>query len=327
MKADTVSRLVRGIRDQDRRALAKGITLIESSRSEDTDAAAQLLEGLLPHTGTSIRVGISGTPGVGKSTFVEALGLYLTDRGKRIAVLAVDPSSELSGGSIMGDKTRMERLSQNRSAFIRPSPSGGTLGGVAARTREAILICEAAGFDVTLVETVGVGQSETTVAGMVDLFALLQLPNAGDDLQGIKRGIMELVDVLVINKADTDPAASSRAKAQFESALHLLRPHSQHWTPRVLTASGLTTAGIPEFWDAVLAHHAALKQSGELATHRRRQNVAWLWSLIDTGLRRWFEEDERVAALLPTILDEVAAGTMLPNQAAQRLFAALDQRT
>ena len=323
-RVDDHRTLLDGVLNQDRRALAKAITLIESSRREDADRAGKLLDALLPHTGGSIRVGVSGTPGVGKSTFIEALGLYLTGSGKRLAVLAVDPSSELTGGSIMGDKTRMERLSQNRNAFIRPTPSGGTLGGVAARTREVMLLCEAAGFDVTLVETVGVGQSETMVAGMVDLFALLQQPHAGDDLQGIKRGVMELVDILLIHKADTDPAAAARARAQFEAALHLLRPQSSHWSPRVLTGSGLQGEGIEDFWNTVLKFHDTMTRAGELQAKRRRQNVAWLWSLIDDGLRRRFETNRRVRECLPGVIDAVTSGSMVPNQAARRLLDALD---
>src|SRR5574337_1245757 len=286
--------LVSGVLAGQLRPLAKASTLVESSRPDHRERAHRVLEALLPSTGGAMRVGISGVPGVGKSTFIEALGLYLIERGLRLAVLAVDPSSSLTGGSILGDKTRMELLSQRPEAFIRPSPSAGSLGGVAEKTREAMLLCEAAGFDVIIVETVGVGQSETAVAGMTDMFCLLQLPNAGDDLQAIKKGIMELADLIVINKADIDAAAATRAKAQMLSALHMLRPASPHWTVPVLTLSALQKQGVAEFWGEVERYRETMTASGELAAKRRHQALAWMWELIDQGLRRRFRRLKRV---------------------------------
>jgi LAO/AO transport system kinase len=279
-----------------------------------------LLTALLPHSGGAIRVGISGVPGVGKSTFIEALGLFLIEQGKRVAVLAVDPSSTISGGSILGDKTRMEVLSQRPEAFIRPSPSSGSLGGVAEKTREALLLCEAAGHDVVVVETVGVGQSETAVAGMTDVFALLQLPNAGDDLQAIKKGIVELADIVVFNKADIDALAAESAAAQMRAALTMLRHPSEHWQPPVLLASAARGQGIAEFWQAVAAHRAALDGAGELADKRRHQSLDWMAQLIDSGLRARFREHPAVRQALPEMTRAVEAGTMTPAAAAQRLL-------
>jgi LAO/AO transport system kinase len=310
--------LAAGVLAGERRALAKAITLIESTRPDHQARARALLGELLPKSGGAIRVGISGVPGAGKSTFIEALGLHLIEQGRRVAVLAVDPSSSISGGSILGDKTRMELLSQRPEAFIRPSPSSGSLGGVAEKTREALLVCEAAGFDVVIVETVGVGQSETAVAGMTDVFVLLQLPNAGDDLQAIKKGIVELADIVVLNKADIDPLASETAMAQMRTALALLRPASEHWRPPVLKASAMRKQGLAEFWQAIEAHRAALEAAGELAAKRRHQAVAWMWQLIDSGLRARFREGVREA--LPRTLAAVEAGDMTPAAAAQRLL-------
>ena len=276
--------LVDGVLARRTRQLAKTITLVESSRVDHQRRAQRVLERLLPHTGNSIRVGISGVPGVGKSTFIETLGLHLIARGHRVAVLAVDPSSSVSGGSILGDKTRMERLSQNPGAFIRPSPTGGSLGGVAEKTREAMLVCEAAGFDVVIVETVGVGQSETAVAGMVDVFALLLLPNAGDELQAIKKGIMEIADVLVINKSDIDPHAAALARSHLRSALGMLRRASPNWQVPVVAVSSLKEERIADFWREIERYRVTMSTSGEFARKRRHQAVAWMWSLIDTGL-------------------------------------------
>src|SRR5574338_203101 len=290
--------LVSGVLAGQLRPLAKAITLVESSRPDHRERAHRVLEALLPSTGGAMRVGISGVPGVGKSTFIEALGLYLIGQGLRVAVLAVDPSSSLTGGSILGDKTRMELLSQNPVAFIRPSPAACSLGGVAEKTRETMLVCEAAGFDVIIVETVGVGQSETAVAGMTDIFCLLRLPNAGDDLQGIKKGIMELADLIVVNKADLDPAAATRAQAQLKTALHMLRPASPNWTVPVLTLSALQKEGIAAFWQAVCDYRAALTASGEFEARRRRQALAWMWDLIDAGLRSRFRAHPEVRAEL-----------------------------
>ncbi|PYE53327.1 methylmalonyl Co-A mutase-associated GTPase MeaB [Deinococcus yavapaiensis] len=269
---------VTALRTGTRRALAKAITLVESARPEHEREAQALLAQVLPFTGRSIRVGLSGVPGVGKSTFIEALGLTLVAQGHKVAVLAVDPSSNRTGGSIMGDKTRMERLSVHPNAFIRPSPSGGTLGGVARRTREALMLCEAAGYDVILVETVGVGQSETAVASMTDLFVLLTLPNAGDELQGIKRGIMELADIVVVNKADADPGGANRTTTDVRNALRLLTPHGAAWQPKVLQASATTGQGVDDVWKSVLAYRAALGSA--LHAKRRVQTLRWFDDLL-----------------------------------------------
>ena len=262
-------------------------------------------------------------PGVGKSAFIEALGLHLVEHGHQVAVLAVDPSSSISGGSILGDKTRMERLAQQAHAFIRPSPTGGSLGGVAEKTREAMLACEAAGFDVIVVETVGVGQSETAVAGMVDVFVLLLLPNAGDELQAIKRGIMELADVLVINKADLDVHAATLARSQVGTALSMLRSPSPAWRPPVLTASAAKGERIAEFWKEIERFRETMNASGELAQKRRRQALAWMWELIDQGLRHRFREHPRVGAELESLSRAVQAGSVTPAAAASRLLAGM----
>jgi LAO/AO transport system kinase len=303
-----------------RRALAKAITLVESTRADHQQRAQQVLAALLPRTGRAVRLGISGVPGAGKSTFIEALGLWLIERGHRPAVLAVDPSSSVSGGSILGDKTRMERLSRREEAFIRPSPSAGSLGGVAEKTREAMLLCEAGGYDVIVVETVGVGQSETTVAGMVDMFCLLQLPNAGDDLQAIKKGIVEIADLVAINKADLDPAAAEVTRAQWRNALHLLRPTSPSWAPPVLALSALRQEGMAVFWEQVEAYRAALGPTGELEARRRQQATSWMWSLIDAELRRGFRRHHGVQEQLPRLTRAVEAGEVTPFAAAQALL-------
>ena len=302
-----------------RRALAKAITLLESTRPEHRARADDLLNALLPATGRALRLGISGVPGVGKSTFIEALGLHLLRLGHRVAVLAVDPSSSLGGGSILGDKTRMERLSVDERAFIRPSPASGTLGGVTEKTRECLLVCEAAGFDIVIVETVGVGQSETAVAGMTDLFVLLQLPNAGDDLQAIKKGVMELADLVVINKADLDEAAATRARAQITSALRILGPHA-HVATQVLQLSALKGTGIEDFWRVVVAGRDRQRDSGKLAERRRGQDQAWMWERIEAGLRQRFKQDAGVRDALPAISAEVAAGCLAASVAARRLL-------
>ena len=302
------------------RALAKAITLIESRNLDHSLAATTLLDELLPFSGNSIRIGISGVPGAGKSTFIEALGLYLTGQGHKVAVLAVDPSSQLSGGSILGDKTRMERLAQRSEAFIRPSPSGGSLGGVAYRTREAALVCEAAGHDVVIVETVGIGQSESAVASMVDFFAVLLQPGAGDELQGMKKGVLELADALVVNKADGAQAAlADRTRAEHESAVGLFRAQGS-WRPRVLKASALTGEGIDEFWETVLEHRRTVEASGELERRRRDQDLAWMWSLVDEGLDRAFREHPEVAARIASLEAEVTACEVAPSTAARLLL-------
>jgi LAO/AO transport system kinase len=299
-----------------RRAVAKAVTLLESSRDDHRPRADALLSALLPSSGKAFRLGISGVPGVGKSTFIEALGLHLVEAGHRVAVLAIDPSSSLSGGSILGDKTRMERLSVHERAYIRPSPASGTLGGVAEKTRESMLVCEAAGHDIVIVETVGVGQSETAVAGMTDVFALLQLPNAGDDLQAIKRGVMEMADVVVINKADIDAAAATRAEAQLTSALRLLHRKP----PPVLQASALNEDGIEAFWRTVCELRERDEASGALQRRRHEQDRAWMWGLIEAGLRTRFRTDARVREALPRMTDDVDAGRVAPSVAARQLL-------
>ena len=312
--------LVDGVLAGQRRALAKAITLIESTRTDHQQRAQLVLNALLPSTGRAIRVGISGVPGAGKSTFIEALGVWLIDQGKKLAVLAVDPSSSISGGSILGDKTRMELLCQREEAFIRPSPSAGSLGGVAEKSREAMLLCEAAGFDVIIIETVGVGQSETTVAGMVDVFCLLQLPNAGDDLQAIKKGIVEIADLVVINKADIDPQATAVARAQWRNALHMLRPASPNWSPPVMMASALHKEGISEFWEAIEKYRNALTPTGEFAAKRQHQTLSWMWQLIDFGLRQHFRHHPRVQENLPALTQSVEQGHTTPAAAAYALL-------
>jgi LAO/AO transport system kinase len=316
-------KLVAGVIARQARALARAITLVESTRRDHQIRAGALLEALLPHTGRSIRVGITGAPGAGKSTFIETLGLYLLERGHRLAVLAVDPSSSLSGGSILGDKTRMERLARHPNAFIRPSPSGGSVGGVAQKTRESLLVCEAAGFDVVIVETVGVGQSETSVAGMVDVFVLLQLPNAGDELQALKRGIAELADIVVINKADLDPIAAERARQEFAGALSFLRSVSPGWQPPVLTLSAAAGTGIDQFWREIERFREVMTAAGALTAKRQHQALAWMWNLIETGLLTRFRQHPQIRQNLETLSRAVAAGQMTPVVAAQQLLGYL----
>jgi LAO/AO transport system kinase len=307
----------------DRRALAQAITLVESSRSDHREDADALLAEVLPHTGESVRVGISGSPGAGKSTFIEALGLHVVEHGHRVAVLAVDPSSTRSGGSILGDKTRMEQLVRSPAAFIRPSPTGGTLGGVARRTREAMLLCEAAGFDVVLVETVGVGQSEVAVDAMVDLFLLLLAPGGGDELQGIKRGIVELADLVVVNKADGDLAPAARSAASdYSSALRLLRPKQAGWEPRVLTASALEGTGVADVWGAIEEFRATLGASGDLERRRAEQARDWMWSEVSESLLDALRRDTGVAALAQELEEGVRRGELAPAAAARRLLDA-----
>lgn len=312
-----------------RRAMAKAITLLESTRADHRTQGDALLTALLPHSGQSLRLGISGVPGVGKSTFIEALGLYLIAQGHRVAVLAVDPSSTVSGGSILGDKTRMEHLSVHPSAYIRPSPSSGNLGGVAEKTREAILVCEAAGYDIVIVETVGVGQSEVAVAGMTDMFVLMQLPNAGDDLQAIKKGVMELADLVVINKADIDVHAATRAEVQITSSLRLLGlhgnpEHAHHdaaiWHPKVIQLSALLGHGVDAFWKTVQDFQARQTGNGQLKTRRQKQDLNWMWERIEAGLKQSFANDPAVKNALPDLLNEVAAARVPATRAARQLL-------
>ncbi|MDH3659901.1 MAG: methylmalonyl Co-A mutase-associated GTPase MeaB [Alphaproteobacteria bacterium] len=320
MTIDT-KKLAEKIREGDRRALARAITLIESGRDDHQALAEALIADLLPETGNALTLGISGTPGAGKSTFIEALGRHVIAGGEKIAVLAVDPSSRRSGGSILGDKTRMQSLAASTSAFVRPSPAGATLGGVARRTREAAIACEAAGFGVIVLETVGVGQSETAVADMVDCFLLLLAPGAGDDLQGIKRGIVELADLVIVNKADGDLLAEAkRVCADYQAALHLLRPASPAWTPQVLTCSALKREGIDEVWQMVLRHRQAMDRSGELGGKRARQRKSWLWAEVQAELIDRLRRDPATAAHLQDLERQVASGELLPPQAARLLI-------
>ncbi len=329
--AQLIEGLLQGHAATQRRAMAKAITLLESTRPDHRALADELLTSLLPHTGKAFRLGISGVPGVGKSTFIEALGLHLIGQGHRVAVLAVDPSSTVSGGSILGDKTRMEHLSVHEQAYIRPSPSSGTLGGVAEKTRECMLVCEAAGYDVVLVETVGVGQSETAVANMTDMFVLMQLPNAGDDLQAIKKGVMEIADLVVINKADIDAMAATRAQLQITSALQLLGMHGSaghahadttQWHPRVVQLSALLGQGVDAFWQTVSEFKHLQTQNGRLASRRQHQALSWMWERIDAGLKHNFRAQPSVQALLPTLRQQVADGQLAASTAARQLLSA-----
>ncbi len=317
---------VQGVLDHNRLMLARTITLIESTLTAHQEMAAIIIDRLLPHTGNSIRIGITGVPGAGKSTFIESFGTMLTGLGHRVAVLAIDPSSTRSGGSILGDKTRMERLAVDEGAFIRPSPSGGTLGGVARKTREAMLACEAAGFDVIIVETVGVGQSETTVASMVDFFLVLMIAGAGDELQGIKKGVLEVADAIVINKADGDNVLRAQmAQKEYQAALHLLMTSSRTWSTPVLTCSALGLTGIDQVWETIRRHRAALSDNGELMQKRKKQALDWLAFLLDEGLRGWFYTDPQVKKALPLLKKEVEQETMSPTAAAASLLGYLQR--
>lgn len=321
--AHDVAALAGAVRAGDRRALGRAITLVESQRNRDRPRALTLLETLAPHRGEAIRIGVSGAPGVGKSTFIETFGRHVIEDGHRVAVLAVDPSSSVSGGSILGDKTRMEELGRNANAFIRPSPTGGTLGGVTRRTREAISLCEAAGYDVVIVETVGVGQSETAVKDMTDIFVLLLSPTGGDELQGMKKGIVELADLILVNKADGAlEAIAWNTVSDYRNAVHLLRPASPNWAVQVDVCSALTGAGIPEAWRRVEAYRRALGDSGEIAARRAAQAQSWLWSEVGESLLVTLRAHPDVKRLWPALEKDVMEGRMAVAQAARRLLAA-----
>jgi len=319
-----IKTLAAKVRANDRATLARAITLIESKRADHHAKAHQLVQELLPHTGQAMRVGITGAPGVGKSTTIDTLGSFLTEKGHKVAVLAVDPSSTRTGGSILGDKTRMARLAVDDKAFVRPSPSSGTLGGVASKTRETMLLCEAAGYDVILVETVGIGQSETAVSDMTDFFLALMLPGAGDELQGIKKGLVELADMIAVNKADGDNLKRARAAAgEYRAALHILTPRSENWTPPVVTYSALTGDGVADLWKQIELHRERMTKSGELAARRREQQVKWLWSMLEDRVHSRLKSDPRLRAKLPQIEAAVAAGTLSATLAVEDIAAAL----
>ncbi len=320
LRAFVKTTLVDGIRAGDRALLARAITLIESKRADHASEAHHLVQNLLPATGKAVRLGITGAPGVGKSTTIDALGSYLTDKGHKVAVLAVDPSSTRTGGSILGDKTRMPRLASNPNAFVRPSPSSGTLGGVAAKTRETMLVCEAAGYDVVMVETVGIGQSETAVADMTDFFLVLMLPGAGDELQGLKKGIVELADMIAINKADGENIERAKvAAAEYRGALNILTPQSGTWSPPVITYSALIGTGIAELWAHVLEHRKKMTTSGELDARRREQQVKWMWSMLEERLTTRLHGDPAVRSKLKSTEAAVAAGKLAPTLAVEEI--------
>lgn len=323
MEKHNAQSYIKGVLNRDRRMLAKTITLIESTLPADQKVARQILDALLPQTGKALRLGITGLPGAGKSTFIESFGTMLTGKGYSVAVLAVDPSSPKTGGSILADKTRMQKLAVNERAFIRPSPSGKTLGGVARKTRETLLICEAAGFDVVMVETVGVGQSEVSVASMVDFFLVLMIAGGGDELQGIKKGVLELADAIAVNKADGDNIErAGLAQRQYETAFHLLSPPYRNWTPPVVTCSAITMAGLENIHKIILDHRDKLTQSGELQVKRREQDRDWLLFMVREGLQEWFYESP-AASLLGELLREVEKGTITPTTAAARILGCL----
>jgi LAO/AO transport system kinase len=324
MRRPSVEELARKLRAGDRAGLARAITLTESRRADHRAQARALLQAVLPDTGRGIRVGITGIPGVGKSTLIDTLGSNLTAQGHKVAVLAVDPSSVRTGGSVLGDKTRMARLSSDANAYIRPSPAAGTLGGVAARSRETMLLCEAAGFDVILVETVGVGQSETAVADLTDFFLVLMLPGAGDELQGIKKGIIELADMIAVNKAEGEGAARAKtAAAEYMSALHILAPPTATWSPPVITVSGLANEGLDRLWALIIEHRRKLTASGEMAAKRSAQNVKWMWALVDDRLRTKMRSDAGLRRRLPALEADVARGRVAPTLAAEEITTLL----
>ena len=321
-----IDALVEGVLAADRTWLGRAVTLVESTHPDDRETAAELLQRLLPHTGEAKRVGITGVPGVGKSTFIDSLGTELTVEGHRVAVLAVDPSSSVSGGSILGDKTRMPNLAIDDAAYIRPSPSSGSLGGVTRTTRETMTVVEAAGFNVVLVETVGVGQSETAVADMVDFFLVMMLPGAGDELQGIKKGVLELADALVVNKADGgNEIAAQRAVRDYRAALSMTAPASPNWTPPVLAVSAIEGVGLDQVWNHIQSHHQALTASGELAARRADQQVRWMWSMVEDRLRTRLRTNPAVADLAPHLENQVATGQLPPAAATTQILTAFDR--
>jgi LAO/AO transport system kinase len=319
-----LANLARGVRAGERGVIARAITLIESRRADHQKAARRLVQELLPATGQAVRVGITGVPGVGKSTTIDALGTFLTGKGHKVAVLAVDPSSARTGGSILADKTRMARLGSDPNAFVRPSPSSGTLGGVAAKTRESMLVCEAAGYDIVLVETIGTGQSETMVADMTDFFLVLMLPGAGDELQGLKKGVIEIADMIAINKADGDNVRRAKAAAaEYRAALHILTPRSPSWSPPVVTYSALSGDGVAALWSTVLDHRERMTAAGELAARRREQQVKWMWSMLEDRVFSRLKSDPALKAKLPRLESAVAEGRMTPALAVDEIAAAL----
>ena len=320
----SVDELAARVRSGDRASLARAITLVESRKAEHQAQARALVQAVLPHTGKALRVGITGVPGVGKSTTIDTLGSNLTAKGLKVAVLAVDPSSTRTGGSILGDKTRMARLSADPNGFIRPSPSSGTLGGVAAKTRETMLLCEAAGFDVILVETVGIGQSETAVADMTDFFLVLMLPGAGDELQGIKKGVLELADMIAVNKAEGDGAARARlAAGEYKAALHIMQQASPNWSVPVVMISGLSNVGLDEMWAHVEEHRRRFDKSGELSAKRRAQQVKWMWAMLEERLLARLHSDAKVRGRLPTLEREVGDGALSPTLAVEEVATLL----
>jgi len=321
MKLENPDYYINGVLSHNKLIIAKTITLIESSLKKHQEVASNVLKTLSSIKNNAFRIGITGVPGVGKSTFIEYLGLYLINKGHKVAVLAIDPSSTRTGGSIMADKTRMDGLSGNQNAYIRPSPSGGSLGGVASKTRETMLVCEAAGYDVIIIETVGVGQSETTVHQMVDFFLVLLLAGAGDEYQGIKKGIIELADSLVINKADGDNFFNAQtAKKNYENALHLINHSSSNWYPKVMTVSSLKKNGIENVWDTIVEHKNISINTGEFEAKRQKQAIKWMWSIIEEGLKRKFFENPSVKNILPNIKRDVENGVLPPTIAASNLI-------
>jgi LAO/AO transport system kinase len=327
MKLAKAEDYIKGIVEGNKKALAKSITHVESTSAKHQKLADEIMKLVIPYTGKSIRLGITGVPGVGKSTFIEALGMQLIENGHRVAVLAIDPSSSLSGGSILADKTRMEKLSSETDAFIRPSPSGKYLGGVAQKTRETMLLCEAAGYDVIIIETVGVGQSETAVAAMVDFFLFLALANAGDELQGIKKGILELADAIAINKADkNNKAQAGLAKKVYENALHIVNPATNYWTPKVLTCSALEKTGIEETWETVLEHNRVIKKTGELEIKRHKQSVEWMWTIINDGIKHYFTNLPDVKTLINSLETDIKEDRQTPANAAKRVLKLITDR-